>query len=126
MTGLLGKMNDGGPIFTYTILIAFLCIIALFIKALISNKDKYKEIELIKSLSWFAFAWGFLGRTFGLIMAFDMVAAAGELTPHLLADGLKMALVDPLMGIFVFAVARVGILILIGFQKDFKPQNETK
>lgn len=123
MTGLLGKMNDGGPIFTYTILIAFLIIIAFFVKAIVSHKDNYKEIELIKSLSWFAVAWGFLGRTFGLIMAFDMVEAAGELTPHLLADGLKMALVDPLMGILVFALARIGILILIGLQKNYKPQD---
>lgn len=123
MTGLLGKMNDGGPIFTYTILIAFILIIALFVKALIDKKDNYKTIELIKSISWFAVAWGFLGRTFGLIMAFDMVAAAGELTPHLLADGLKMALVDPLMGILVFALARIGILILISLQQKYTPQD---
>ena len=120
MNDLLGKMNDGGPIFTYTILIAFLIIIGLFIKALLSKSDNYKAIELIKSISWFAVAWGFLGRTFGLIKAFDLVAAHGDVTPSLLADGLKMALVDPLAGILVFALARIGILILIGMQKDFK------
>lgn len=119
LTDLNGKMNDGGPVFTYIILIAFVVIIALFVKALIEKKDKYKAIELIKSISWFAVAWGFLGRTFGLIKAFDMVAMAGELTPHLLADGLKMALVDPLMGILVFALARIMILALIGAQKNF-------
>ncbi len=122
MNAILGKMNDGGPVFTYIILIAFFVIIALFVKALISKGDKYKEIDLIKSVSWFAVAWGFLGRTFGLIMAFDMVSAVGELTPKLLSEGLKMALVDPLMGILVFALARIGILILIGLQKDYKPQ----
>ncbi|MEN8118438.1 MAG: MotA/TolQ/ExbB proton channel family protein [Bacteroidota bacterium] len=123
MTGLLGKFNDGGPIFTYTILIALVVVIILFAKAMISKGDNYKAIELIKSISWFAVAWGFLGRTFGLIIAFNMVEAAGELTPRLLAEGLKMALVDPLFGIFVFIIARIGILILIGLQKDFKPQD---
>lgn len=122
MNDIIGKMNDGGPVFTYIIFIAFLVIIALFIKALIGKGENYKEIELIKSISWFAVAWGFLGRTFGLIHAFDAVEAAGELTPHLLADGLKMALVDPLMGILVFALARLGVIILISLQKNYQPQ----
>lgn len=122
MTGLLGKMNDGGPIFTYTILIVLIAIIVLFVRALLAKASNYKTIELIKSLSWFAVAWGFLGRTFGLIKAFDMVESAGEFAPHFLAEGLKMALVDPLFGILVFALARLGILILIGLQKDYQPQ----
>jgi biopolymer transport protein ExbB/TolQ len=79
--------------------------------------DNKKTIDLMASFAWFAVAWGFMGRTFGLIKAFDMVGAAGELTPSLLAGGLKMALVDPLFGIFVFVVARLGIIILISLQR---------
>ena len=122
MNGLIGKMNDGGPVFTYTILIAFIVIIVLFVRALIQKGDNYKVIDLIKQISWFAVAWGFLGRVFGLIMIFDKVQAAGDIAPSMMADGLKMALVSPLTGILVFALARLGILILIGLQKDFKPQ----
>jgi biopolymer transport protein ExbB/TolQ len=117
MNSLLGKFNDGGPIFTYTILIIMIIILAFFVKALMDKGDNKKMIDLMASLGWFAVAWGFLGRTFGLIKAFDMVAAHGELTPRLLADGLKMALVDPLFGIFVFIIARIGIIILISIQK---------
>ena len=117
MQSILGKFNDGGPIFTYTIFILLLVIIAFFIRGLIKNNTQ-KNIDLIASISWFAVAWGFLGRTFGLIKAFDMVAAQGELTPRLLADGLKMALVDPLFGLFVFLIARVFIIILIAKRKD--------
>ena len=117
MQSILGKFNDGGPIFTYTIFILLLVIIAFFIKGLVKNNTQ-KNIDLIASISWFAVAWGFLGRTFGLIKAFDMVAAQGELTPRLLADGLKMALVDPLFGIFVFIVARIFIIVLIAKRKE--------
>jgi hypothetical protein len=46
-----------------------------------------------------------------------MVGAAGELTPGLLADGLKMALIDPLFGLIVFIIARAGIIVLISLQK---------
>lgn len=117
MTGLIEKFNDGGPIFTYPIFILLLVIIALFVKELIKSGNRDKVILLIKNIAWFAVAWGFMGRTFGLIKAFDMVAAHGELTPRLLADGLKMALVDPLFGIFVFIIARAFVIILIALQK---------
>jgi hypothetical protein len=117
MTGLIGKFNDGGPIFTYTILIILLVIIVLFAIEIIKTRDRNKVILIIKNLGWLAVAWGFMGRTFGLIKAFDMVAAQGELTPRLLADGLKMALIDPLFGIFVFVVARALVIFLITQQK---------
>jgi len=122
MTGLLGKFNDGGPIFTYTIFIALIFILALFIKGLMDKGENKKTSDLIASVAWFAVAWGFMGRTFGLIKAFDMVEAQGELTPGLLADGLKMALVDPLFGIFVFIVARLAIITLIAVRKQEKTE----
>lgn len=118
MNGLIGKFNDGGPVFTITIFILLIVILVLFIKELLNRKNYQKSIDLIASIGWFAVAWGFLGRTFGLISAFDAIAAAGELTPRLMADGLKMALVDPLFGIFVFIVARLGIIILISIRKE--------
>ncbi|MBN2636029.1 MAG: MotA/TolQ/ExbB proton channel family protein [Prolixibacteraceae bacterium] len=122
MSALIDKFNEGGPVFTYIILITFLVIIGLFVRGILMKGTNYKTIELIKSVSWFAVAWGFLGRTFGLIMIFDKVQAAGDIAPSIMADGLKIALISPLFGILVFALARLGILILIGIQKDFKPQ----
>ena len=123
MNSIIGKMNDGGPVFTYTILVVFFIILFFFVRGL-SNRNNQKSIDLMASFAWFALAWGFLGRTIGLIKAFDNVAAHGELTPHLLADGLKMALVDPFMGLFVFALARVGIIILIFLRKSAETQTD--
>lgn len=118
MNSIIGKFNDGGPVFTYTIFILLLVILGFFVKGILDKGNNKKTIDLISSIAWFAVAWGFLGRTFGLIKAFDMVAAQGDLTPRLLADGLKMALVDPLFGIIVFLIARVAIIVLIGVQKN--------
>jgi flagellar motor component MotA len=117
MESIVGKFIDGGPVFTVTILLAFFVIIALFVWGILKMEHQAKVILLMKHIGWFAVAWGFLGRTFGLIKAFDMVAAHGELTPRLLSDGLKMALVDPLFGIFVFVVARLGIIILVALSE---------
>lgn len=120
MKSLIGKFIDGGPVFTVVILACLLIVVVLFIAAFIKKENSEKAMNLMKHVAWFAVAWGFMGRTFGLIHAFDAVAAHGELTPSLLADGLKMALVDPLFGIFVFIVARLGMIIIVASEKKTK------
>jgi len=112
MKAILEKFNDGGPIFTYTILVLLLIIIALFVKSVLENDYSKKSRSILANLGWLALAWGYLGRTFGLIMAFDNIAAAGEIAPRHMAGGLKMALLGPLFGITVFLLARLGILLL--------------
>ena len=112
MKGIFGKFNDGGPLITYVIFIVLILVIALIARALVQKRYGKKDRALIASLAWFALAWGYLGRTFGLIMAFDNIAAAGEITPAHMAGGLKMALLGPLFGLITFIVARLGILWL--------------
>ena len=124
MKQIIDKFNDGGPFFMYAILVLLIIILALFIKGLMDKKEYGKTIELIKSLSWFTIAWGFLGRTFGLIVAFDNVSAHGELTPSLLGAGLKIALLNPLFAIMVFLIARAGIIALTIMQKKEKFEQE--
>ncbi len=112
MNGIIGKFNDGGPIFTVIILLLLLVIIGLFIWSVTKQEYSKKWRSILANVGWIALAWGYLGRTFGLIMAFDNIAAAGEITPQHMAGGLKMALIGPLFGIVTFVFARVFILIL--------------
>jgi len=112
MKAIIEKFNDGGPVFTYTIMVFLLIIIVLFVKAILEKDYTKKSRSILASVGWLALAWGYLGRTFGLIMAFDNIAAAGEITPQHMAGGLKMALIGPLCGITAFLLARLGILIL--------------
>ena len=112
MKDIIGKFDDGGPVFTYTIMVLLLIIIVLFIKAILEKDYSKKSRSILASVGWLALAWGYLGRTFGLIMAFDSIAAAGEITPQHMAGGLKMALIGPLCGITAFLLARLSILIL--------------
>lgn len=124
MSGLTGKFIDGGLFFTVPILILLVAIFALIFWGFLKNGNHEKAVSLLIHLGWLAVAWGFLGRTFGLINAFNQVSAAGELTPRLLAAGLKMALVDPLFGIFVFIFARLGIILLIAMKKKTNSTNQ--
>jgi hypothetical protein len=112
MKAILEKFNDGGPVFTYIILVLLLIIIAMFVKSILEKDYSKKSRSILANLGWLALAWGYLGRTFGLIMAFDNIAAAGEIAPQHMAGGLKMALLGPLFGITVFLLARIGILLL--------------
>lgn len=116
-TKIIIKLNEGGPFFTYPILILLFIIIGIFIYDVIKKSDYAKTISLISHLGWFAVAWGFWGRTIGLIDAFDSVEAYGEITIGALASGLKIALLNPVFGIFVFLVARAGIIVLTLMQR---------
>ncbi|WP_320113371.1 MotA/TolQ/ExbB proton channel family protein [Draconibacterium orientale] len=122
MNAIIDKLNEGGPAFTYIILLTFFVLTGLFVRGVLMKGEKYKTIELMKQISWFAVAWGFLGRVFGLIMIFDKVQAMGDVAPSVFADGLKIALIAPLCGILVFALTRLGIVVLISVQKNFQPQ----
>ncbi len=109
--------RDGGVFITYPILVFLLINLILWIRAYTREDYREKGLSLIAHISWFALAWGYLGRTIGLIGAFDKVAAAGDIAPSLLAGGLKMALLGPLFGLIVFLLSRLGIIALTWTRK---------
>lgn len=61
---------------------------------------------------------GFFASILGLISAFDTVEALGDPDPSIFAGGLKVSLITATFGLFTFIIARIGILILKGLQKD--------
>jgi len=67
MESIIEKMKDGGPGITITILVVFLIIIALVVLTAMKKGDDKKYRSVIASLGWFALAWGYLGRTLGLM-----------------------------------------------------------
>ena len=106
MNAIIDKLNDGGPFFTYPMVVMLIIIIALFIRGLIKKGLNQKTVSLLISFGWFTVAWAFLGHTIGLITAFEYVAG-----------GLKIALLNLLMGAVLFLVARLSVIILIWVQK---------
>ncbi len=64
---------------------------------------------------------GFTGTVWGMIGAFDAIAAAGDVSPSLVADGISQALITTLGGLVVamivqlftnYFIARVSTLIV--------------
>lgn len=109
---IISRLNEGGPLFMYTNLLVLVAIIFFLVKAF-SKPENTKAINLIKHLSLFALVWGFLGQMIGLITAFDSVGMNGAVSPEVLAGGLKVALLNPVFGMVVFLIARLGIIALI-------------
>ena len=110
-------LNDGGPLFMYTSLLILIVIIVLLIKAFIKPNENSKSINLIKHLSLFVLVWGFLGQMIGLMGAFDAIQIQGNVSPAVLAGGIKVAILSPLFGMIVFLVARLGIIAITWFKK---------
>jgi len=108
----IARLNEGGPLFMYTTLILLIAIIALLIRGFMKSEARQKTITLVSSISLFVLVWGFLGQMIGLITAFDAIEAAGDISPSMLAGGLKIAILSPLFGMIAFLIARIGIIIL--------------
>jgi len=110
--------NDGGTYIMYPILVLLIVAVVLFVATFAKKSDVSRLKSTIASIGWFTLAWGYLGRTIGLIKAFDNIAASGQITPEMLSGGLKMVLLGPLAGIVVFLVARLFVVILIWKEKN--------
>ena len=50
---------------------------------------------------------GFLGTVIGMVMAFDDIQKAGDISPTVVAGGMKVALITTIFGIIVALVLQV-------------------
>jgi len=122
------KFYEGGVLFMSSILICFLLSLYFLIRGfiVIKNNPVYskKMIRLTTDSSLLGLVVGFLGSIIGLISAFDAVEAMGNPEPAMFAGGLKVSLLTATFGLFTFVIARLGILILRGLQKEVKSNRE--
>ena len=50
---------------------------------------------------------GFLGTVIGMVMAFDKIQAAGDISPTVVAGGMKVALITTIFGLVVALILQV-------------------
>ena len=91
--------------------------IILIVKGFLKKENLEKTLRLISSIALFAVVWGFLGQIIGLISAFDTIQVVGDISPAMLAGGLKVSFLAPVFGLFIFLVGRLGIIVLTWMQK---------
>ena len=64
--------------------------------------------ELILFLGSFAFLWGILMQVIGMLQALSAVEVAGDISPALIAAGIKISLYAPVYGFILFLVTFVA------------------
>lgn len=111
-------LEEGGPLFMYSLLLLFFICIGLFIQGLIKKERQPKNRELLSSIGLFALVFGFLGQVLGLIAAFDAIEMVGDVSPEILAGGLKISFLNSGFGALVFLVARFGIILFTWLKKE--------
>jgi biopolymer transport protein ExbB len=76
--------------------------------------------QLEKGLSWInlfialAPMLGFMGTVIGMIDAFDAIQAAGDISPSLVAGGIKVALLTTVFGLIVAMILQIFYNYIIG------------
>ena len=69
--------------------------------------------EMESGLSWISLfialapSLGFLGTVVGMIQAFDAIQAAGDISPNVVAGGMKVALITTVGGLIVAMILQV-------------------
>jgi len=69
--------------------------------------------RLEKGLSWIALfialapMLGFMGTVIGMIQAFDMIEAVGDISPTIVASGIKVALLTTVFGLIVAIILQI-------------------
>ncbi|HAF29502.1 MAG TPA: hypothetical protein DCG75_10685 [Bacteroidales bacterium] len=104
----------GGIYFMLPIYMMWIVVIFFSIKFLVNyfsgNKDLKKlskQNSLILFIGSFAFLFGLLGQVIGLSQALQAIQAAGDISPALMAGGLRVSLLAPLYGFVLFLISGI-------------------
>lgn len=79
----------------------------------IASYGSVQSANLEKGCSWITLfialapSLGFLGTVIGMVMAFDQIQTAGDISPTIVASGMKVALITTIFGIIVALVLQV-------------------
>jgi hypothetical protein len=71
------------------------------------------KLSYVKSVGLFTMITGILGQLIGLLEAFKAIEQVGDISPAILAGGLKVSMITTLYGIFIYLFS-----ILIWFLLD--------
>ncbi|HDZ42058.1 MAG TPA: hypothetical protein ENH59_10340 [Bacteroidetes bacterium] len=110
----------GGPLFMGILTILFFIILAIAIYHLViilkrdfkDINEPRKKLKYVKSLGLFAFVTGILGQLIGLYHAFGAIEKAMDVSPAIIAGGLKISMITTIYGGFIFLISYLLWIIL--------------
>ena len=92
------------------VFLVLLVIAVLAWKSTYNNKSDEEEslntkLGYIKSLGLFAFVLGMLGQFLGLFQSFRIIGSGMEISPAIMAKGVKVSMVTSIYGMIIFLIA---------------------
>ena len=79
----------------------------------VASYGSVQAANLEKGCSWITLfiamapSLGFLGTVIGMVMAFDQIQSAGDISPTIVASGMKVALITTIFGIIVALILQL-------------------
>lgn len=111
----------GGPLFMSILTILLVIVVAVsayYVIVIASGKSREKtnfahQLKYVKSLGLFTMIVGILGQLIGLFSAFTAIEVAMDISPAIMAGGLKVSMITTLTGVVIYLIS-----ILIWFLLD--------
>ena len=105
----------GGTLFMSILTILLVIIVAVsayYAVVIASGKAREKanfahQLKYVKFIGLFTMITGILGQLIGLFMAFTAIEAANDISPAILAGGLKVSMITTLTGIVIYLISIV-------------------
>lgn len=112
---------EGGPLFMGILTLVFFALVIQTVKTFIQSNQKVrfdKNCSLIRGIGLFGLIFGILGQLIGLYEAFDAIQQIGDISPALVAGGLKISLITTLYGFVIFLIAQLIWLVFQYTKKE--------
>ena len=96
----------------------------------VASYGSVQSANLEKGCSWvtlfiaMAPSLGFLGTVIGMVMAFDQIQIAGDISPTIVASGMKVALITTIFGIIVALVLQIFYNYILSKREHLTAQME--
>jgi hypothetical protein len=121
--------NMGGPLFMgiLTVLLMTLLVLSVvFALAIATGRSSgtpnfSHRLSYLRSLGLFTMITGILGQLIGLMMAFDAIEKANDISPEIVAGGVKVSMITTFYGIIIYMFS-----ILVWFLLDLWHHQKTK
>lgn len=115
---------EGGPLFMFILTVTGLAMIFFAVKTGIDifGKRNYsgKGVNYILMFGSLSFILGLLAQAIGMFQAFEAIQRVGDVSPSLVAGGLRVSMIAPLYGVFFFIIS---IPVWMIFRETVKRRN---
>ena len=102
---------EGGAPFMITLIVLLILTVFLFVRGLKNNTEK--NAKLIKSISLFALVFGVFEFVLGMLGGLEAIAMATSVSRSVLVEGLRVGLLAPTLGLFIYLLGRLFDIILL-------------